>query len=556
MKQIAQGQDFKDLSLKNRIYIDKTEQIYNLLQNDRVFISRPRRFGKSLMLDTIGTLFEDGVGTIFEDGIAPTFKDTWIYDKWTDKKYPVLRLNFLDYTSRYNKFCELFCKSIIQFAQKLNILEHIHQNYDPIDLLFNFFSAIDEKNKLIQHNEKEKKKISIVILIDEYDSQLTANINNPKLYKQFQTTLRELYGIIKGKSCIRFLGITGVTRLKDVSIFSVGSDIKDLSYYNPTSTIIGFTRDEIRKYYIDYINLAVSLEQKIPKEQVTEEQRDTLLDHLAEKYDGYCFDDEYINKVYSTWSVNSFFSEVSSRKKVIYGDYWYQNGGIPSILAKYLEKHTIQLEHYAEDVEIGMNEFWNPTSLLKMKQEVLMCQTGYLTVHSQLLEGGSVFLGFPNNEVQRAIEKLIANNIFQKASLSMEVNKKIFSTYTPEEIVKELNRLMNSISYEEYQNINERTVQGFIHAFMIGAGQNVLTERHNALGRSDIVIEYNNRRLVLELKYAETAQEAKKKLQEAIEQIRNKRYGDELPKKEVLKIALVFNGNPSVRQFTHYNLVQ
>ena len=94
---------------------------------------------------------------------------------------------------------------------------------------------------------------------------------------------------MKDDPSIRFLGITGVTRLKDVSIFSAGSDINDLSYYKPVSTIAGFTREEIRKYYTDYIDLAVSLEKGKPQEQVTESERDELLDRLSEEYDGYCF---------------------------------------------------------------------------------------------------------------------------------------------------------------------------------------------------------------------------------------------------------------------------
>ena len=278
MRKIALTRDFKLLIKSDLIYIDKTEQIFNLLQTDRIFISRPRRFGKSLMLDTIGTLFESGV--------EPYFRNTWIYDKWSDIKYPVLRFDFLKYTDDYKEFANLFCKNVRLFARKLNITDSITANPSPVEVLFDLLKALNEHG------------IRIVILIDEYDSQLAASINDPELYENFRIQLRNLYGVMKDDPSIRFLGITGVTRLKDVSIFSAGSDIKDLSYYKPVSAIAGFTREEIRKYYTDYIDLAVSLEKGKPQEQVTESERDELLDRLSEEYDGYCFDSFYEKLLY------------------------------------------------------------------------------------------------------------------------------------------------------------------------------------------------------------------------------------------------------------------
>ena len=536
MKDIGQGQSFVNFTLRNRIYIDKTEQISKLLKTDRVFISRPRRFGKSLMLDTIGTLFEYGVD--------PYFKGTWIYDKWTEEHYPVLRLNFLDYNSSdYNGFFERLGNSIRYFASNLNLAGYIH-DHDPSNCLISLFNELDKAEKMI------------VILIDEYDAQLTANINNEELYKKYQEKIRDLYGVIKGKSCIRFLCVTGVTRLKDVSIFSVGSDILDKSYSSPVSTITGFTREEIRKYYIDYIDLAVSLDKGISEEQVTEQQRDELLSKLAVEYDGYCFDDEYNNKVFSTWSVNNFFAEIVSRRKVKFGDYWYANGGLPSILAKYLETHTLRPEDYSADIDVGIDHFMNPTSLLNMKQEVLMCQTGYLTVHSTVPNGNSVRLGVPNREVRRALEKRLSQAIFRNENFPRDKIETIFHQSSADEIVGYLNSLMNTVSYEDYSNITEKTVQGMLHAFFIGADQPVRTEVQSATGRSDIVLEYENRRVVFELKYAENEADCEALLREAVNQIRTRRFGDQLAEKALLQIPLVFNGDKTVRQFRHYEVVE
>ena len=536
MRKIAQTKSFKNLIDSDCIYIDKTEQIFNLLQTDRIFISRPRRFGKSLMLDTIGTLFESGVD--------PYFRNTWIYDKWTDSKYPVLRFDFLKYTEDYKEFANLFCKNVRLFARKLDITDSITAKPSPVEVMFDLLKALNEHG------------IRIVILIDEYDSQLAASINDPELYENFRIQLRNLYGVMKDDPSIRFLGITGVTRLKDVSIFSAGSDINDLSYYKPVSTIAGFTREEIRKYYTDYIDLAVSLEKGKPQEQVTESERDELLDRLSEEYDGYCFDSFYENKVFSTWSVIKFFKETAETRMMVFRNYWYDNGGMPTVLAKYLETHSIRLEDYAGDIDVGFSDFWDPSSLLDMRQEVLMCQIGYLTVKSPVPDGNQVTIGIPNKEVRRSFEKILVRRIFVRADFSRIRNERLFSEASPADIVQRLNELFNTISYENYQHIDEKTIQGMLHAYFIGADQPVRTEVQSAAGRSDIILEYDSRRLVLELKYAGSEADCGRKLSEAVGQIKARKYGDTLPRKPVLKLALVFNGDSSVRQFTHYEEVK
>lgn len=310
MKAIGQSASIKDFKDFNYIYIDKTEQIYSLLGQRRVFFSRPRRFGKSLVLDTIATLFEQGV--------EPYFKDTWIYDKWPQKTYPVLRLNFLDFgNDSLEKFTIKFNNYVCEFAKELQ-LEHDVVGIDPAETLLKLCNAL-----------KDKK---IVILIDEYDCQLTANINFPDLYQKFFSCIREIYATLKDKAQIRFLCITGVTRLKDATIFSVGSDIVDMSNDHSIATLVGFTRAEIKKFYGEYLAIAAMYANNCQLNEVTEAQKESILDKLAEEYDGYCFDEMYLDKVFSTWSINSFFSSLVRKQILEYGDYWYDNGGLPSIL--------------------------------------------------------------------------------------------------------------------------------------------------------------------------------------------------------------------------------
>ena len=540
MKKIGNTGSFKKFYLNDQIYVDKTEYIYNLINNEaRVFISRPRRFGKSLTLDTIATLFETGV--------EPYFKGTWIYDKWTEPTYPVLRLNFLD-LDKYSleHFKQKLNAIISSFARDINV-KNYEEKVEPEDTIYFLL------------DELRKEKRQIVILIDEYDCQMTANINNETLYKQFQEKIKSFYANIKDKFAIKFLGITGVTRLKDVSIFSVGSDIRDITNSSAYSQMIGFTRDEIKKFYIDYLKLAASYENNCNVDEVTDTQIESLLDRLAQNYDGYCFDEFYKKKVFSTWSVNKFFQSVVSNKFVYFGEYWYDNGGLPSILANYLQTHKLNALDYIDKdktINIKVNDFKNPTSLTSINQNVLMCQTGYLTLRSPVYSKGFMTLGIPNSEVYNALFSLMALNIFDDTKL-LSVNEQILTqSKDAGEILGLFNTVLNTVSYDNYPISSEAVVQQLLYMYLKGICNSVTAELHSSKGRADLVIESDNRRIVFEFKYAENETEAKAKLSEAVEQIKTRDYGNILPKKnELLRIATVFNADPKVRAFTEYQEV-
>ena len=542
MKAICQTGSFEAFSMYNAIYVDKTELIYSLVSlPNRIFISRPRRFGKSLTLDTIATLFETGV--------EPYFKGTWIYDKWTEPTYPVLRLNFLNFDKNsIEKFNNKLNSKITEFAE----LNHVTTFKEKEE-------AEDSIDHLLEQLRLENRQI--VILIDEYDCQMTANINNETLYKQFQEKIKSFYANIKDKFAIKFLGITGVTRLKDVAIFSVGSDINDITNDSAYSQMIGFTRDEIKKYYIDYLTLAASYENKCRVEEVTDTQIESMLDMMAQNYDGYCFDEFYKKKVFSTWSVNKFFQSVVSNKFVYFGEYWYDNGGLPSILVNYLKTHELNIFDYLDknkSLKVTDEDFKNPTSLTTINQNVLMCQTGYLTLRSSLTESSDVFLGIPNGELYKALNKLLATKFFKgNISVSNANGENILNVGSVEDIISLLNTMVNTVTYDAYPLNSESAVQNYVKAYLLGAKQNVFSEIHQAKGRADLMIETNKRRIVIEFKYAKDETEAKAKLSEAIEQIKSRDYGNIVPRKdELLRIATVFNADPKVRAFTQYKFVQ
>ena len=541
MKDISSTGSFIKFYLNNYIYVDKTKYIRDLIKLEKVFISRPRRFGKSLTLDTIATLFETGV--------EPYFKGTWIYDKWTEPTYPVLRLNFLD-LDKYSleHFKQKLNAIISSFARDINV-KNYEEKVEPEDTIYFLL------------DELRKEKRQIVILIDEYDCQMTANINNETLYKQFQEKIKSIYANIKDKFAIKFLGITGVTRLKDVAIFSVGSDINDITNDSAYSQMIGFTRDEIKKYYIDYLKLAASCENKCRVEEVTDTQIEFMLDMMAQNYDGYCFDEFYKKKVFSTWSVNKFFQSAVSNKFVYFGEYWYDNGGLPSILVNYLKTHELNAFDYLNKenpITIPVNDFLNPTALTTINQNVLMCQTGYLTLRSALTSGDlTVDLGIPNGEIYKALNRLLAINFYKEGIYALAKGvRDLLDAGDIEDIIDRFNSVINSVSYDHFPINSEAAVQNYLYLFLIGAGIETTTESHSSKGRADLIIETKNRRLVFELKYAEDETVAKAMLSGAVEQIKSRDYGNTEPKKaELLRIAAVFNADPKVRAFTEYQKV-
>ena len=537
MKLIAQSENIENIVDKDSIYVDKTEYIYNLTkQYDRVLFSRPRRFGKSLTLNTIGTLFEKGVD--------PYFKGTWIYDKWDQNEYPVLHLSFLKFSvNDLTDFKREFCNEILKFA-KANRITGFDDDNEPKILLGNVFSAMPDGRQL-------------VLLIDEYDCQLTANINNKELYEEFRTLFRAFYAVLKGEKHIKFMAITGVTRLKDVSIFSVGSDIMDLSYETDYSTMIGFTRDEIKKFYDDYLKLGISYEKGKSADTVTNEEIDEFVDRIADNYDGFSFDEFHKNKVFSTYSVNVFLQSIYRKKCVEFGDYWYDVGGLPSILMNYMESHNLDIEKLLNsEISIPYNDFKNPTSLIDINENVLMCQTGYLTLKSEIVPGYDITLGPANREVKSALFMLLSLKIFntQTAAFSLK-NRYLIERGSADEIIFLFNEVLSALSYDKYPVNDESVLRALLQVYLLGKNHDVRIEQNNSKGRSDILINFSKRRVVLELKYTNKESEEQKKLAEAEKQLIEKRYGYEnLGDRELIQIACVFNGEKNKRQITMYKI--
>ena len=327
------------------------------------------------------------------------------------------------------------------------------------------------------------------------------------------------------------------------------------------STFLHFSEGLVHIVYIDYLKLASSYENNCNVDEVTDDNLESLLDRLAKNYDGYCFDEFYKKKVFSTWSVNSFFQSIIENTFVDFGEYWYDNGGLPSILVNYLKAHELNAFDYLNKenpITIPVNDFFNPTALTTINQNVLMCQTGYLTLRSALKSGDlTVDLGIPNGEIYKALNRLLAINFYKEGIYALAKGvRDLLDAGEIKDIVDRFNSVINSVSYDHFSINSESVVQNYLYLFLIGAGIETTTESHSSKGRADLIIETKNRRIVIELKYAQNETEAKTKLTDAVEQIKARDYGNTEPKKaELLRIAAVFNADPKVRKFSQFSKV-
>ncbi len=523
------------------IYVDKTKEILFTLKNCKYsFFSRPRRFGKSLTLDTIETLFTYGT--------EPYFKGTYIAGnnedgtpRWTEPKYPVLRLDFsrLDVSS-LEVFRKDFLVLINEQCQKLGI-----EKLDCVGLkIGDIISAFTIQLKQ-----------TYVLLIDEYDAPLNTLIDNNEMFEIIRNEIRYFYATIKSSDVsgkLRFLLVTGITRFREVSIFSAGTNILDISYHPQIATIVGYTRDEIELYFKDYIDIAIEKLNHCTISSLSQEQylsyKERLLNKLATYYDNICFDSFGQKSVFSTWSVNNFFKEASEFPEVLFGDYWYDNGGRPSILVKYLNSHLIDFDVFEQpEIILNADKFKNPTTLQSMDQNVLMTQCGYLSLKKgyKILE--QVALTIPNLELRKALTRLtilkVFGNFFDQESFRL---KSFFKTANTQNIVDKFNEILAKIprSNRYYNFENEHQIKTVLQMFVLGSGISCYREVYESQGFPDFIIELDSKIIIIEFKYTKNSSEVEAKLEDGVNQILARDYGASFDcNKDRLKFAVVYDAN-------------
>ncbi len=488
-------QDFKDLIEGNYLYVDKTQNIFHLINSGKFFFySRPRRFGKSLLLSTIKYIFQ---------GKKHLFKGLWLENKHDWEVYPVIHLSFSSIGYR-----ELGLEKAISL--ELNTLARQHE-----------ISLEEEGNsrrfrELLRKLHEGGKKV--IILIDEYDKPIIDYLDDMPQAKANQLILRNFYGIIKDADpYIRFLLITGVSKFSKVSIFSELNNLQDLTLHPRFSTLVGYTQAELEHYF------AAEIEDFATKNQLS---REALLQKIKAQYNGYSWDG--INFVYNPISVLSYFDTGQFR------NFWFTTG-TPTFLIKLLRGRN-QIELEGNKVDFGLFESYD---LEKLETLALLFQTGYLTI-KEIDQRGFFLLEYPNKEVKESmLSHLIGSFRHDDSSITSAIVFDIQDAFRADDldlVVKIINSLFKNIPSHIFIKEKEAYYHAIIYLVFNYLGQIMEAEVHTSYGRIDAVVETASHIYLLEFKLDKSAAEA-------LSQIIQKKYADKyLPnEKKVNGIGINFS---------------
>ncbi len=504
---------FRTLRRDGAIYVDKTAQIYELaIQRQKFFLARPRRFGKSLLISTLASLFQDGLRDF--QGLA-------IEKRWEDKTYDVVTLDF----SRTKDF-----QSLSSF---LKLFE---------DHLVNQFAATgfrkDETSSVslvaqIDRWMQTREPASLVLLIDEYDAPLTACLDKPSLFAQVRDVLSHFYSVVKGcEGCLRFLFMTGITKMENASIFSAFNPITDISLNPRFGTLLGYTEAELEKYFGPCLRAAA--------ETAGFSDSAALLSEMRRMYDGFCFDLFAKTHVYVPWSVLQFLQDPAMGLR----NYWYDSAGKPTVLMNFLKSRRLATPAaYAASPVVPAEWLSDTADVASLRPEVLLAQTGYLTILES--DGEVMKLGYPNEEMRQSMAKLYAEMLLADDAASYTKTRslaRILLTERFSDFVKTLNAVVSGLSYQGWSIRCEADARNAVQMMLSAAGLRVVAEQHNAWGRSDLEVEAGRRRWVFELKWAAKGQRVERRLQEAEQQMETRHYGaSEAAAVEVTRAVLVFS---------------
>ena len=527
--------NFRDLIDNNRVYVDKTALICQIAKDEKgpYFISRPRRFGKSTLINTFHELFAHG---------TERFKGLEIEPLWKDKTYKVIHLDFSTFrevpsNSSFNKeFMDAFKLSLEEAG-----IEPTKENIDsPAKLL---------KKTLDTESE-------VVLLVDEYDAPLTAVLNVSNEFEDRRKILSNFYLTVK--SCdgkFRFIFITGVTYYAHTSIFSAFNNLTDLTLDSDYGALLGYTSEELEKYFSEYIdNAVVTLNKKFPTERYTHEK---VVEELKRNYDGYSFDEDCMHHVYNPWSILNFLK--SPHRGFI--PYWVVSGGsTPTFLVNYLKQG---LEKYNADelqsllqIDSTVNKVSSklyPTidNIAKIDLFAILYQAGYFCikgVNRKILQ-----IGIPNLEVKRAYSEIMLRLLTNNNDVQEKFTTSLYDVLCENKLdkLKDIfNCFINELSYETVKNFNEACFRDVLKLAMLTFNVTASTEVMGACGRADITAEAGDYLYVFELKVTDNSKDIATKLSEAKEQIIKNKYARRLTDKTVVPVALVLENNSKSREKT------
>ena len=510
-------QSFEKLRERELLYVDKTQYIVPLLRGGGIyFLSRPRRFGKSLFLSTLQAYFE-GNKALFEglslEEAEPALATLEKREAW--QKYPILYL-------------DLNGASYSSIADLDNILETHLVAWEQL-----YGDAPEEKTYArrfegVIKRAYQKTGQQVVFLVDEYDNPLLESVVNKELYETYRSMLYGLYSNIK--SCdryLRFVFLTGVSRFGKLTIFSGLNNLNDISMDTAYAGICGITEEELVAYFAPEITaLAEAL-------QLTHE---ATIAALKKRYDGYlfCRRGEHVYNPFSLLNV---------LKKLEFDDYWYATG-TPTFLVKYLQTLNYFLPDLEHDVEMGMSGL--QVSPIEAKSPIpILFQAGYLTIREYRPDEGIYRLGFPNEEVRFGFLKNLLQNyapeIEDASSETAEFLREIRAGQV-DDFMKRLEGLIAGIPYDSFAptivKYRERDAQVAVYLVFSLMGQFIASEVHSVIGRADAVVHTTETTYIFEFKLEGTSTPA-----EALAQIEEKGYATPYQKqgKKVIAIGVSFD---------------
>ena len=532
-KQLPDTTDFGELIDNNCIYVDKTAIINQFAsKKGPFFISRPRRFGKSTLINTLHELFTHGL---------EKFKGLKIEPLWKDKTYKVLHLDFSVFkeTPSIGSFNNDFMDSLRFSLERAGI--------EPTK------EKVDFPAKLLEKSIENEDERAVVLLVDEYDAPLTAVLNDSNEFEDRRKILSNFYFTVKSFQVkFRFIFITGVTYYSHTSIFSAFNHLTDLTLDSDYGALLGYTSDELESYFSEYIDNAVeTLNRKFPTERYTHEK---VVEELKRNYDGYSFDEDCMHHVYNPWSILNFLK--SPHRGFI--PYWVSSGGsTPTFLVNYLKQGLKKYNSNELQSLLGIDSTVNKDtdSLYPSIENIsnidlfaILYQAGYFCIKSAF--DGYFKVGIPNLEVKKAYSNLVLNQLTKSQDSKLrfiEPFKEVLASGNLDKIKELFNTLINEFSYETVKKFNEACFRDVLKLAMLTFNVSASTEVMGSCGRADITAEAGKYLYVFELKVTDNSKDIDTKLTEAKDQIIKNKYARRLTDKTVVPVALVLENNAKSR---------
>ncbi len=484
------------------LYVDKTEHIHQLVMGSRyVFLSRPRRFGKSLTLATIDELF---------GGHRNLFEGLWIDDHWDwTQRNPVVHLSFNTLGVAELGLAPALMKALQEKAAHYGIT--LLADTPGIML-----------NELIQ--KLATKEGPVVLLIDEYDKPLIDYLEKDNLHiaKAHRAILKTFYGGLKDKEsqeCLRFFMITGVSKFSQVSIFSDLNYLDDLTLDQVTATLVGYTQTELETYFKEYLQALSS----------TFPDAESLLENIRTWYNGYSWNGK--DRVYNPFSILNFF------KKGSFEDYWFKTGTPTFLLNLVREQGLFNLNNLEVDGSV-----FDSYDLENMDSRSLLFQTGYLTIQAINRNRGLYTLDYPNREVELAMHNHLIGALTQRSAIDSRrpvvLLENAFLQNDMAQVIVILNALLKEVPSHIIEGKNEHFYHALVHLHFRYLGLFIESEPHTSDGRMDAVVQTPDYVYILEFKLDQSPQTA-------LNQIKKKGYAEKyrLSGKTVIGVGIAFDSD-------------